>query len=276
MKAIVLIDNRRQNSAFKKEHGLSIYVEYGGKKCLVDLGLSDGFLANAELLGVNIEDIDYVFLTHGHADHVGGLPFFLQKNKKAKIFVAQNALTQKYFSTRRGLKDISPNFQSKLIFSRMQSVLRDIEIEPGIRLTFNKIHNYQMPQGNQFLFQEVDGKMVQDEFNHELIVSFGIEQLLVCTGCAHHGLLNMLDSVRRTVKSPIKWVLGGFHLLDVDDMSQYESKEEIAAIGKQLKQEYPDSYFYTGHCTGDEPFANLQSILGNKLSQFYTGKEINF
>lgn len=276
MKAVVLIDNRRVDWSFAKEHGLSMYVEYAGKKCLVDVGLSDGFLANAELLGIDIADVDYLFLTHGHADHVGGLPFFLQKNKKAKVYVAENALTQKYFSTRRGLKDISPNFKSDLLYTRMHYVCADMEVEAGIHLVFNKEHNYAMPYGNLFLHQQIEGCLVTDDFAHELIVTFGQDQLLVCCGCAHNGLLNMLQSVRNTLHSEIRWVIGGFHLLDVDDMSQYESKEEIAAVGQELKTQYPNTHFYTGHCTGDEPFLNLKSILGDKLEQFYAGKEIEF
>lgn len=274
MKAIVLIDNRREDAALSKEHGLSVYIEYAGKKCLVDVGLSDGFLSNAALLGVDIEAIDYVFLTHGHADHVGGLPFFLQKNKKAKVFVAENALTQKYFSTRRGLKDISPNIKADLLYTRMQYVSCDMEVDVGIRLLFNKEQRFAMPFGNQFLHQQIENELVSDDFKHELIVTFGEDELLVCSGCAHNGLLNMLQSVQQTIDAPIRWVIGGFHLLDVDDMSQYESKDEIATIGNLLKEQYPHTDFYTGHCTGDAPYQNLKSILDNKLSQFYAGKEI--
>lgn len=54
------------------EHGLSLLVEAGEHKVLFDTGASDLFLRNARLLGLDLSDVEYVVLSHGHRDHTGG------------------------------------------------------------------------------------------------------------------------------------------------------------------------------------------------------------
>ena len=69
----VLSDNRSEDSRLSTEHGLSILLETERYKILLDTGASDVFIRNAELLGMNLSDVDYVFISHGHSDHAGGL-----------------------------------------------------------------------------------------------------------------------------------------------------------------------------------------------------------
>lgn len=76
MKIIVLSDNRTINSELETEHGLCVYLETEKYKCLLDTGASDIFISNAARLNVDLTDVDYVFISHGHADHTGGLPAF--------------------------------------------------------------------------------------------------------------------------------------------------------------------------------------------------------
>jgi len=83
MKIIVLSDNRSMDDSLETEHGLCIYLESAHVKCLLDTGASDLFVRNAAKLNVDLTAVDYVFLSHGHADHTGGLPAFLNLNQKA-------------------------------------------------------------------------------------------------------------------------------------------------------------------------------------------------
>src|SRR5690606_30897870 len=105
MKIIVLSDNRAGVTACHTEHGLSIYVEKENLKCLFDTGASDLFIRNATEMGVDLALVDYVFLSHGHSDHLGGLEYFLKINSQAKVVLSKDVFNQQLFSNRNGLRE---------------------------------------------------------------------------------------------------------------------------------------------------------------------------
>ena len=117
-----------------------------------------------------------------------------------------------------------------------------------------------MPKGNQNLYvQNTAGNYIHDDFRHELALY--VDGLLF-TGCAHSGLENILAAC----PWPVHTVIGGFHLLD-----DYETEEELAALAQRMKAKYPNTQFYTSHCTGDKVFAVLKTIMGNQLHAFSCG-----
>ena len=65
---------------------IRINIETKSKKILFDTGQSGMFLQNAKTLGIRIEDIDLLILSHGHYDRTGGLYPFLEANSKAKVY----------------------------------------------------------------------------------------------------------------------------------------------------------------------------------------------
>ena len=83
MKIINLVEDTKGNSVCEYEHGLSFYVETKKHKILVDTGATDMFMRNAQVLNVDLEQIDVVVLSHGHYDHAGGIMSFSKLNKKA-------------------------------------------------------------------------------------------------------------------------------------------------------------------------------------------------
>lgn len=71
-KITILAENSVYGKGLQGEHGLSLLVEAGEHKVLFDTGASDLFLRNARLLGLDLSDVEYVVLSHGHRDHTGG------------------------------------------------------------------------------------------------------------------------------------------------------------------------------------------------------------
>ena len=111
MKISVLSDNRTLGHEFRAEHGLSLLMETGDTKVLLDCGASDNFIINAQTLGIDLSDVDYVFVSHGHADHTGGLKDLFRINSKARLIIHEEAASGRFFSLRGGLHSITASAQ---------------------------------------------------------------------------------------------------------------------------------------------------------------------
>ena len=271
MKITVLADNRKFDDTLESEHGLCIYLETENYKCLLDTGASDVFITNAEKLGIDLNEVDFVFISHGHADHIGGLPEFLTVNVKAKIVLSENAINQSFFSTRNGLHPINIDFDFSPYTERFVFVDSEMVIRDEIRVFSATENKYPLPKANAALFKQRGNGLVSDDFNHELVISFGTDNLFVYTGCAHRGLLNILSSILLSPTKKIGTVMGGFHLSDSNATQRFETEAEIENIGSELKKIYPDTLFITGHCSGENAFKLLKTKLGEHIDLFYTG-----
>lgn len=276
MRIVVLSDNRALKTDFETEHGLSVYVQANDYKCLLDVGASDLFARNAKLMNIDLSDVDYLFISHGHADHIGGLPAFLEINEKAKIVLSSQLLHREFYSTRGRLRKISIDFDFDTIKDRLIAVEETALLEEDIAVFRGNITKYPLPKANRMLFTSSSDGLINDNFDHELIVTFGKEGRFLFTGCGHRGLLNILESTTDNGVGRIDWVMGGFHLLDSQGDFDFESTEEIEWLGQTLKRRFPLTRFVTGHCTGEAAFKQLKSVLGDQLTQLYVGYEFDF
>ena len=269
VKATILADNRSSNPAlYPTEHGLSILLDTGSLLVLLDTGASDLFIRNARTLGVNLADVDYVFLSHGHNDHAGGLRAFLEINDKAKVIVSPEAVGKAFFSTRGNLHSITTDWPLEAMEGRAIRVDGNLELNEGIHIIADIPQPYPLPEGNRnLLIGDNQEALRPDPFSHEL--AFYVDGVLF-TGCAHHGLENILAAC----PWPVKTVIGGFHLLDSKDENLYESADDLEALGNRLLDKYPDTAFYTGHCTGNDAFKILKGVLGDHLQFFSAGIQI--
>jgi len=262
MKWTVLSDNRTNDSLLETEHGLSILLETGKYHILLDTGASDVFIRNATHLGIDLSTVDYVFISHGHSDHAGGLKHLLSINEGAKIIVSPDAMSGKFFSKRGNLHSITAEWP-KIDNERLVLIDQTSEIAEGIHVIAHIPQTHPMPKGNQNLYvQDANGDYIHDDFRHELAL---YADGLLFTGCAHSGLENILSAC----PWPVHTVVGGFHLLD-----GLQTEEELAALAQRLKTKYPNTQFYTSHCTGDKVFAVLKTIMGNQLHAFSCGMTI--
>lgn len=267
MRISVLADNRTLDDAFKTEHGLCIHLDTGKIKVLLDTGASDVFIGNASALGIDLTDVDYVFISHAHRDHAGGLSHILRLNQKVKVIVSSEALRSSCHSSRKGMHDITPEWPYELMEDRLIAVDEEMDIA-GMRVIPYIARRHPLPMADKCLYRRnADGSYSRDEFRHEMALQ--IEDFLF-TGCAHSGLMNILESASDTVRT----VLGGFHLLDSSEGEDFESGMEIRQIASDIHDRYPETVFYTGHCTGDNAFDSMKQVLGHRLLQFSCGMSI--
>ena len=263
MKWTVLSDNRSFDDSLETEHGLSILLDTENYRILLDTGASDVFIRNAERMGIDLSMVDYVFISHGHRDHAGGLRYFMSINNKAKVIVSPHAICGKFYSKRRYLHSITTEWPED-VKERLILVDDTQEIADGLHIIAHISHMHPMPQGNQHLFvQTADGCYISDDFRHELAL---YTDGLLFTGCAHSGLENILAAC----PYPVKTVTGGFHLLD-----DHEREKELIELAERLTKTYPNTQFYTSHCTGDKVFVILKTTMGGQLQSFSCGMTIS-
>ncbi len=262
MKWTVLSDNRTLNPLFKTEHGLCIFLETDRHRMLLDTGASRLFADNAESAGIDLRKVDYVFVSHGHSDHAGGLRTLMAVNEKAKVIVSVDALKGKYYSERGSMHSITPIWPD-LPAERLISIDKSCEVAEGLHVVAHIQQKHALPKGDKHLYVKNEkGELVLDDFRHELAL---YTDGLLFTGCAHSGLENILEACRW----PVHTVVGGFHLLD-----NHESEEELLALGRKLKEKYPETSFYTSHCTGEAVFNTLKKVMGTQLNAFSCGCSI--
>ena len=259
MKWTVLSDNRAKEPAFKTEHGVSILLETGLHRILLDTGASDVFIRNAKRMGIDLGTVDYVFVSHGHSDHAGGLRHFMEINKKAKVIVSPHAVNGKFYSMRNDLHSISPVWPEG-IDDRFVLVDYTCEVADGVHVMAHIPQTCPMPKGNRHLYSKDDeGNYIPDDFRHELAL---YTNGLLFTGCAHSGLENILAAC----PWPVNTVVGGFHLLD-----GHETINELVGLAQRLTDNYPQTVFHTSHCTGDIAYAIMKKAMADHLHSFCCG-----
>jgi len=90
---------------------------------------------------------------------------------------------------------------------------------------------------------EIIGKYDGQPMSEQALVVSSKRGLVIITGCAHPGIVPMVEKVKDQFGEKIYMVMGGFHLLDKD-------KDEIAAVIKKFKSLGVTKIGPT-HCTGD-------------------------
>ncbi|MGL5439271.1 MAG: MBL fold metallo-hydrolase [Filifactoraceae bacterium] len=268
----VLVENTKLSSEFGCKHGLSLYIETLNNKILFDLGEDQLFLDSANKLGVDISEVDTVIISHGHKDHGGALAKFLEKNSKARVYIRETAF-EKHYAKVLGL-NVSIGLDPSLKFHPQVILTEDkLEINKELYL-FSKLKKGSLyPRANNSLYMEKDGKKLMDDFGHEqyLIISEGEYRVLV-SGCSHLGIVNIKSEAEKIVGRELNYIFGGFHL-SMPSLKKSEDDKLIEAIGKELKN--GKSYYFTGHCTGENAFRLLKDKLGERISHISTGLVIS-
>lgn len=256
MKITCLVENTCYNENLECEHGLSLFIETEKAKILFDMGQTDLFYKNALKLGIDIADVDFAVLSHGHYDHGGGLKKFLEVNKTAPVYINRFAFEPHFNGTEKyiGLDtDIQNN--NRLIFI-------DDEFTINESCSLFSCNNKERTRylGSFGLNMEIDGKLVPDDFRHEqylLIEEKGTKTLI--SGCSHKGIMDITDWFRPDN------LIGGFHFSKIDP------GEELSLYADYLNGFKTE--FYTCHCTGTSQFNHMKTRM-NKLHYLSCGEKI--
>lgn len=263
MNITVLLENRTISKEYKNKHGLSLYIETSKHKILFDTGTDSTFAENARKLGVKLEDVDLAVISHGHYDHGGGLETFLKLNDTAKIYIGKGAFDSHLIKV-LGIFNYSIGLKKKLSTnSRFVFVDGLVEIDDELTVFGNIIGSKLLPEGNDELLKKYsDGKVGKDDFEHEisLMIRERERYTLLC-GCAHKGIVNILERARSVINRNVNTVIGGFHLmgLNIRDKKSREFLDELSAV---LNKNKSDKY-YTCHCTDDQAYNYLRQSVSN-------------
>lgn len=212
VKLIILYNNVPHNEALSTDWGFSCFVEKGDKNILFDTG-GDGeiLLNNMEHFKITPSDIDVVILSHIHADHVGGLWGLLERNSDILVYLPM--------SFPDDFKDRIAELGAEFI-----PVSESIKICDNIYST---------------------GEMEAMGFKEQALIIDTPKGLIVVTGCAHPGIVNIAKKSKRLLGKEIYMLLGGFHLLAY-------SEEQVKEIVEDLKK-LEVHIIAPSHCTGGRP-----------------------
>jgi 7,8-dihydropterin-6-yl-methyl-4-(beta-D-ribofuranosyl)aminobenzene 5'-phosphate synthase len=228
----VVFDNRPFRAGLESSWGYSCLIRGTQKTILFDTG-ADGriLLGNMKRLGISASMVDIVFISHKHWDHAGGLKRVLDMNGSVPVFVPASCPDDFKCGIRdEGATVISVD-RPQALCSRVWSCG-----QMGNRLT------------EQSLVIDTDYGSV------------------VLTGCAHPGIVEIVEKIHRIGQSDIALLMGGFHLRD-------STQGEVLKIIRHLRRMWV-LRVAPSHCTGEDAIATFRKEYGPDFIETGVGSTI--
>lgn len=264
----ILYDAFSKSPEVTKDWGYSALVEYGGKRILFDTGNNAQiFEHNVRALGADLRKLDFVVISHRHADHTSGLTYLLSVNPTVKIYTPDepfglfgkgvpNTFYRKEESLAASMRYFDGNPPSSLSAgspwprANFVPVSSTTEVAPGI---------YLIPTISQ-----TPGTLELREIS---LAIRGPDGLIVVDGCSHAGVEKILDAVSK-IDPHVHILFGGLHQVQAPD-------SEVARLSSALKEQWKLDYVAIGHCTGEPMFAALQKTFGERYLYAGVGTVVN-
>ena len=257
------------------DDGLSLYFEHGKHRVLFDTGATDAFIYNATLLGIDLSRVEACVISHAHDHHTGGLPYFLEINNHASVYMKSEAKGD-YYARRPSHMDqcgINPELFHKY-GDRIRFIDDDLEIFDGVTAASVRDHR-KPPVYSSLLYERRGDEFTRDTLAHELYLSVHTSAgAIVLTGCSHNGIINILQCAEDKF-GKVLGVVGGFHLDGARVMGmryRAEPSSEVRAIARYLS-DHKIKRVYTGFCTGRKAIEKLE--LYSTTQQIHSGDVVD-
>ncbi|MBQ9141745.1 MAG: MBL fold metallo-hydrolase [Lachnospiraceae bacterium] len=271
LKITTLIENMPDKDGLLiAEHGLSLYIEFRGKRILFDTGQSGDFLKNAHMLEKSMQELDMIIISHGHYDHSGGVPALINTIEKVtKMYVGEGFFEKKNKLLPDGSYHYNGNPFTEVDIPKekvaLEIVTEDVTYLHKDILLFKSFPQISMfEQLNPRFFLQKGEEYVQDSFSEELALGLRTERgLVLIVGCSHVGISNILRSVTQRTQEPVYAVLGGTHLVEADEERLQKTMEAFRACGVEK--------IAVSHCTGEKGILQAQAVYGEDFVLNNTG-----
>jgi len=245
------------------EWGFAALVEVDGKKLLFDTGAKpETVLSNANELNIDLSEVEDVFLSHNHWDHVGGLltlrKALMKKNPKALInvhvgkgmFISRSKNGGEgnlMLSIKKEYEALGGNFT---VYDKPQTLFENMWITGPV----TRIH----PEKNW----NVSGKLstskglVEDTIPEDMSLAISSSKgWIMVSGCGHSGIINTMEFIQTEIKKEdIYAAIGGFHLFKATDDHLKWTTDKMKIFGLE--------HFIGAHCTGINSTFIIREMMG--------------
>ncbi|MEN9840474.1 MAG: hypothetical protein RL376_274 [Verrucomicrobiota bacterium] len=258
----LLCENHARGAGILGEHGLAFWIDTGTHRVLFDTGQGLALTTNAQRLGIDLATADAIVLSHGHYDHVGGLSAALAAAPSATIHL-HPAASEAKFSGQPGsgtARRISlPYIESEAFRSAARTVVSRADthrIVPGVWSTGEIPRQTDFEDAGGPFYLDADLTRPDPVRDEQALLVETDEGLVMLSGCAHAGIVNMLAHVARLRPgTPLRLVLGGWHLENASPRRMSETVRHLratagpflgfchctgAAASRRLWQEFPE------------------------------------
>jgi len=266
VKITVLCENLVGLLAGLGEHGFSAFIETDQGNYLFDTGNGHTVVSNSLALNKDLKNIKKIFLSHGHCDHTGGLPEVLKMSGKVNVHSHPQVFLDRIAVLKENEKEtkrfVGIPYKKKYLESLGANFVFNndfIEAGKGLFLTGEVPRKTTFEKPDPRLFAEVDGKTTQDIFldDQSLIIDTD-KGLILILGCAHAGMINIINHVVRKIgKEKFHAIMGGTHL---DFLTPEQLEESIETLRKMDIEKIGVS-----HCTGMRAAFRLQQEFGERF-----------